>query len=209
MLDTVVSRVLMSVCVLLSVAPARAVDDPADAIISEIISGAKTNSARAAKLLEVARSIDNQPKVYYKRFAKLHRNVDVQSIRAKADLAAVEKELAKFVILPKTLTLNLGKGVTMRLARIPAGNFLMGSPKTEEFRTPVESPQHEVTLARSFYMGVCEVTQTQWFAVMGSVPWHGHKSARSGAVLPLCKSHHFPRQRRAHRTLVIRSEGGG
>ena len=118
---------------------------------------------------------------YYKRFTKLHRKVDVQSIRAKADLAAVEKELAKFVILPKTLILNLGKGGTMRLARIPAGKFIMGSPKTEKFRSPVESPQHEVTLARSFYMGVCEVTQTQWFAVMGSVPWRGHKSAKSGA----------------------------
>ena len=54
---------LMTACVLLAVAGARAADDPADKFIAEIISGAKTNSERAAKLVEAAKVVRGQPKV--------------------------------------------------------------------------------------------------------------------------------------------------
>jgi formylglycine-generating enzyme required for sulfatase activity len=33
-----------------------------------------------------------------------------------------------------------------------------------------ERPPHEVTFAKGFHMGVTEVTQEQWQAVMGSKP---------------------------------------
>ena len=70
----------------------------------------------------------------------------------------------------KTLTLDLGKGVTMKLVLIPAGKFLMGSPDTEKGRKADEGPQHEVTISKPFYMGVYEVTQVQYEAVVGTNP---------------------------------------
>jgi len=70
----------------------------------------------------------------------------------------------------KGLTLDLGKGVTMKLALIPAGKFLMGSPPGESDRNDEEGPQHEVTISKPFYMGIHEVTQEQYKAVMGANP---------------------------------------
>ena len=81
----------------------------------------------------------------------------------------------------KELALDLGGGVTMKLAPILAGTFLMGSLKTEKGRDDDEGPQHEVTISRPFYMGVTEVTQVQWKAVMGTEPWNGKPNAKPGA----------------------------
>jgi formylglycine-generating enzyme required for sulfatase activity len=72
---------------------------------------------------------------------------------------------------------------------IPTGNFMMGSaiPKKDPFSNtnPVdppgdEQPQHGVTIARPFAMGKFEVTQEQWFAVMGNNP-----SDNKGRSLPV------------------------
>ena len=67
----------------------------------------------------------------------------------------------------------------MEFASIPAGKFLMGSPKTEKERDPDET-QHEVTLTQGFRMGVHEVTQAQYEQVMGKNP-----SFSKGATLPV------------------------
>ena len=70
----------------------------------------------------------------------------------------------------KLLTLDLGGGVSMELALVPAGEFIMGSPKTETGRAKHEGPQHEVTIGKAFYMGVCEVTQQQYASIMRKNP---------------------------------------
>lgn len=70
----------------------------------------------------------------------------------------------------RTLTLDLGKRVTMKLVLIPAGKFVMGSPNDEAGRNDDEGPQREVTISKPFYMGIYEVTQDQYEAVMGSNP---------------------------------------
>jgi len=57
----------------------------------------------------------------------------------------------------------------MKFAYIPAGEFLMGSPETETGRYKDETP-HRVTISKPFLLGVYEVTQAQWKAVMGSNP---------------------------------------
>ena len=57
---------------------------------------------------------------------------------------------------------------------LPAGNFVMGSHKNSN-----EQPTHSVNL-RSFLMGKTEVTQGQWYAVMGTDP-----SANKGRTLPV------------------------
>lgn len=56
--------------------------------------------------------------------------------------------------------------VGMRLAPIPAGQFQMGSPPTEEGRHPDEM-RHAVNQTRGYFIGVTEVTQKEWKAVMG------------------------------------------
>ena len=50
-----------------------------------------------------------------------------------------------------------------RMVVIPAGEFMMGSPTSEEGRSGREGPQHRVTL-RSFALGVTEVTFDEWEA---------------------------------------------
>jgi formylglycine-generating enzyme required for sulfatase activity len=59
---------------------------------------------------------------------------------------------------------DLGGGVALTMVKIPAGSFLMGSPKDEPERSEDEGPQHEVTLG-SFFMGQTSITQAQWRAV--------------------------------------------
>ena len=53
----------------------------------------------------------------------------------------------------------------MKLVLIPLGKFWMGSPKKEKNRFDDEE-QHEVEITKDFYLGVYEVTQEQWQAVM-------------------------------------------
>src|SRR5262249_10204489 len=59
-------------------------------------------------------------------------------------------------------------GIGMRFSLIPPGSFLMGSPEGEG--SDHERPRHEVEITKAFYVGVCQVTQTQWQAVMGNNP---------------------------------------
>ncbi|MCI0460991.1 MAG: formylglycine-generating enzyme family protein [Gemmataceae bacterium] len=65
----------------------------------------------------------------------------------------------------RVLTNSLG----MKLALIPAGKFLMGSPPDEAERDAGEL-QHEVTITKPFYLGVYEVTQREYHQVMGLLP---------------------------------------
>ena len=61
--------------------------------------------------------------------------------------------------------LVMENSIGMKLVRIPAGTFVMGSPRSEPARTAKEE-RHEVTITKSFYMGVYEVTQAQYVTVM-------------------------------------------
>lgn len=64
-------------------------------------------------------------------------------------------------------TLSLPGGVKMEFAWCPPRTFLMGSPEGEKNRNKDET-QHEVHLTKGFWLGVHEVTQAQWKAVMGN-----------------------------------------
>jgi len=66
----------------------------------------------------------------------------------------------------RTFTVN---GVSFKMVRIPAGEFMMGSPPNEPERGDDET-QHRVRISRDFWMGQTEVTQGLWKAVMGSNP---------------------------------------
>ena len=82
--------------------------------------------------------------------------------------------------------LDLGEGVKMRLAVIPAGQFVMGSPPTE-FSLREESfsdeEQHMVRITKAFYIGVTEVTQEQYERIMDVNP--SHKEYGWGPTMPV------------------------
>jgi len=70
------------------------------------------------------------------------------------------------------VTYTLPGGVPLRMVCIPAGAFAMGALDGERGADPDEYPRHQVTLTDSLWLGVFEVTQAQWQAVMGTNPSH-------------------------------------
>ena len=66
--------------------------------------------------------------------------------------------------------ITLPGGVEMSFVFIPAGEFLMGSPESEPDRDRDEGPLHRVKISKPFYLGITEVTQQQWEALMGENP---------------------------------------
>ena len=59
---------------------------------------------------------------------------------------------------PRDKTVDLGDGVTMKLVRIPPGEFVMGDPAGE----PDERPLARVVMPRAFWMGACELSNGQF-----------------------------------------------
>jgi formylglycine-generating enzyme required for sulfatase activity len=89
----------------------------------------------------------------------------------------------------KTGVINLGNDVKLEMLLIPAGKLLMGVKKIPvdpfsniKVKQPQENevPQHEVTLTKPYFMGKYEVTQEQWFEIMGENP-----SENKGRKLPV------------------------
>ena len=59
--------------------------------------------------------------------------------------------------------------IGMKFALIPKGTFDMGSPEDEKDRSSVEK-QHAVEISKAFYLGVYEVKQKEWVALMKDNP---------------------------------------
>ena len=72
--------------------------------------------------------------------------------------------------LEKKIAVGVGGGVKLELVLIPAGEFLMGSPDSDNDAGNDEKPQHRVRITKPFYLGKYLVTQEQWQAVMGNNP---------------------------------------
>src|SRR6266498_3175797 len=60
----------------------------------------------------------------------------------------------------------------LKMLWIPAGVFMIGSPKDEPNRVDEEEQQTEVMLSKGFWLGQYLVTQAQWQAVMHDNPSH-------------------------------------
>jgi formylglycine-generating enzyme required for sulfatase activity len=66
---------------------------------------------------------------------------------------------------PQAITNTIG----MKLVRVTAGKFTMGSPKNEASRSDDET-EHAVEITKPFYIGVFHVTQDEYAKVMGKNP---------------------------------------
>jgi formylglycine-generating enzyme required for sulfatase activity len=78
--------------------------------------------------------------------------------------------LAKADDLASTYTNSIG----MKFVLIPAGTFMMGAGNIGDAHDwnshDWELPRHQITISKPFYLGVYEVTQKEWEAVMGTNP---------------------------------------
>ena len=101
------------------------------------------------------------------------KKIVTKKIDNKREIAAQKMKLGKIEVI------NLGENLKLEMVLIPAGKFMMGSPASEKGRNENET-QHEVTLTKPFYMGKYEVTQEQWFEIMG-----GNPSKEKGRMLPV------------------------
>ncbi|MCX5852462.1 MAG: formylglycine-generating enzyme family protein, partial [Deltaproteobacteria bacterium] len=63
---------------------------------------------------------------------------------------------------------------------IQPGSFQMGS--ISGFAD--EQPVHTVTISTGFYIGITEVTQKEWYDVMGTKPWAGRQYVKDGDSYP-------------------------
>ena len=101
-------------------------------------------------------SLDNQA-------SKLTFQFEVVTVN---DHGQIIKRLAKTA---EYRTEDLGDGISLDLVRIPAGQFLMGSPDSGAGHDDGEGPQHLVTVPE-FWLGQYPVTQAQYQVVMGKNP---------------------------------------
>jgi formylglycine-generating enzyme required for sulfatase activity len=77
-----------------------------------------------------------------------------------AEAVRRQNETARALGVLKQIAVSLGNGVSIKFVLIPAGRFMMGSPGS----------QHEVTIAKPYYMAVYKVTQAQYAQAMGHNP---------------------------------------
>jgi formylglycine-generating enzyme required for sulfatase activity len=94
------------------------------------------------------------------------RTFRIVAVGLLAGMAACAKDPAPVPSLPKEITDSSG----IKLILIPAGEFLMGSPDSDEDAESFEKPQHRVRITEPFYLGLTEVTQGQYRTVTGESP---------------------------------------
>jgi len=90
------------------------------------------------------------------------KNLQQEIANAKKHQRATVDDLG----VPVEITNSIG----MKLALIPAGEFAMGSPESDDHATESEKPQHKVRITKPFYLGVHEVTQAEYEKVTGENP---------------------------------------
>ena len=83
--------------------------------------------------------------------------IEVVTVNRHGDIIQRQQRLAKYFIE------DLGNHITLEMAYIPGGSFMMGSHDNYK-HGDWERPQHQVTI-RPFYMGKFTVTQKQWESV--------------------------------------------
>ncbi len=87
--------------------------------------------------------------------------------RARLKIIEIPAGMKPPLVSPGKRTFTNSTG--MKFVYVPPGSFMMGSPKAV-LDDDSDEIQHRVTLKEGFFMGVMEVTQGQWKAVMANNP---------------------------------------
>ena len=96
------------------------------------------------------------------------------SARAPCPLTAAEER----ALAPKDVFKECDKCPEMVV--VPAGSFMMGSPKSDKNHYDDEEPQHSVTLARQFAVGRFSVTFDEWDACVADGGCNGYRPDDGG-----------------------------
>lgn len=129
---------------------------PAADCISARIGELKAAQTAAKAVAEATSKADAERQ----RLAMLQQQ-DVETKRAEAEAARKRAEAA-IPTQPGQVFRDCPECPEMVV--VPAGNFMMGSPGSEEGRQADEGPQRQVTIARPFAVGRYEVTFAEWDA---------------------------------------------
>ncbi|TWT39884.1 Serine/threonine-protein kinase pkn1 [Thalassoglobus neptunius] len=93
-----------------------------------------------------------------------------------------ELSVVKSQMAPEQLAIGepFVNSIGMTLVPIPQGRFLMGTSeskpkenkkKAKSLGDKSEFPQHQVQITKPYFIGICEVTQSQYEHVMNESPW--------------------------------------
>ena len=132
----------------------------------------KKEQRKANRAIEVIQEEKTKAEQERKRAEQERNRVEQERKRAnKAEKALQEEKLKREQAFKKPVdTIHVRKPKPSKgFVLIPAGSFMMGSPKTEKGHQSDEF-LHRVKLTRSFYAQQTQVTQAQWKALMGNNP---------------------------------------
>jgi len=141
--------------------------------LEAVLAGLHANPSDELGWLAIADCLEEQGDPQRAELARL--SAQVRSMKAGTRRKQTEDRIIELLaagVKPcvPTITNSLG----MPLALIPAGTFLMGSPKRESGRTngarAGNEEQHEVEITRPFYLGVFAITQDEYRTLMGKNP---------------------------------------
>jgi formylglycine-generating enzyme required for sulfatase activity len=121
-----------------------------------------------------------------KRAAYESRMAEIASPVTPSRADVLGKQIAEAALVPPITLVPLGetvlqlpRGATMTLKLLPAGQYFMGSPDSEQGRNRDEA-LHRATIGKPFYIAQFAVTQEQYEAVTGENP-----SQFRGGALPV------------------------
>jgi len=161
-----------------------------------VVEEGKESRSEAEVLLETGKRLEEQGElqaaltVYRQaqRLAAVHPGL-LTEINARVQ--ELEKTIGQtYSMRPTTsaneMVISLAPGIEMAFVRVPAGEFIMGSPKKVSYRD--EHPRHEVYLDE-YWMGKTPVTNIQYQTFVKATghraPWHWE-----GNLIPTGKGEH-------------------
>ena len=97
-------------------------------------------------------------------------NTDEESTSPPDDPASQPPYIQNAREAGEETTVILPGGVPLRFCFIPAGEFTMGNPGSDQLLHQDEEPQHPVRITKPFWLAKYPLTQAQWAAVMSSTP---------------------------------------
>ena len=152
-------------------------DDDGYPNLEEFLNGTDPHTAETGHWVNAKKVQDIQDKAIQLSATRRAEYQEVQHRKAEQLEAQRKKKLdtLRIEVIPKAgtggkrLVVKIGEEALIELIKIPAGSFLMGSPKSEG-GLPRERPQHRVNISRSFYMAKTMTTNAQLMPILGKTP---------------------------------------
>jgi len=128
-------------------------------VVFRIIDGKEIDAAAVAKI-PVARVDAPKPAKVAEPAAPKYKIYTKWPFDAK-EAVRRQQETAKALGIPKVLTFEIGFGQKLEFILVPAGEFVMGSPK-KKLKRKADEDQHRVRITKPFYLQKTEFTQAAY-----------------------------------------------